>query len=165
MDENNRNFILAIVLSMVVLFAWQFFFVPEKPKEPEQQTQEQQQTEQGTTTPSAKSETPQATPQVGGGQPSQAAPAQLTRAEALAASPRVKIDTPAIRGSIALKGARLVHSEAGRHEYVFDGAQVKVAALLAQASAQVQVLDVETRRAPIDDIIADVYERWQGRAQ
>ena len=31
MDENNRNFILAIVLSMVVLFGWQYFFVP-KPK-------------------------------------------------------------------------------------------------------------------------------------
>ena len=28
MDENNRNFILAIVLSIGVLFAWQFFFVP-----------------------------------------------------------------------------------------------------------------------------------------
>ncbi len=28
MDENNRNFILAIVLSIGVLFAWQYFFVP-----------------------------------------------------------------------------------------------------------------------------------------
>ncbi len=61
-----------------------------------------------------------------------------------------------------LEGARWVRSEAGRHEYVFDGTQVRVAELLAQASAQVQVLDVETHRAPIDDVIADVYERWQG---
>ena len=45
MDENNRNFILAIVLSMVVLFAWQFFFVPETPKDQQEQAQEQQQTE------------------------------------------------------------------------------------------------------------------------
>jgi ABC-2 type transport system ATP-binding protein len=61
-----------------------------------------------------------------------------------------------------LEGARWVRSEATRHEYAFDAARVRVAALLAQASAQVQVLDVETRRAPIDDIIADVYEKWQG---
>ena len=35
------------------------------------------------------------------------AAAPKTRAEALAASPRVKIDTPALTGSLALKGARL----------------------------------------------------------
>ena len=47
MDENNRNFILAIVLSMVVLFGWQYFFVP-KPKPPaETPVAAQQQTEQG----------------------------------------------------------------------------------------------------------------------
>jgi len=56
-----------------------------------------------------------------------------------------------------------VRSEAGRHEYIFDAAQIKVAALLEQASAQTQVLDVETRRAPIDDVIADIYEKWQGK--
>ena len=26
---------------------------------------------------------------------------------------------------------------------------------------QAQVLDVETHRAPIDDVIADIYETWQ----
>jgi YidC/Oxa1 family membrane protein insertase len=113
MDENNRNFILAIVLSMVVLFAWQFFFVPETPKDQQEQAQEQQpqqqQAEQGPPAPSAGSETPQpgATPQVAETPQPEGAPAGLTRAEALAASPRVKIDTPSIRGSIALKGARL----------------------------------------------------------
>ena len=41
MDENNRNFILAIVLSIGVLFAWQFFFVPKHPPpvKPAEQTQ------------------------------------------------------------------------------------------------------------------------------
>ena len=41
MDENNRNFILAIVLSIGVLFAWQFFFVPKHPPPvtPAEQTQ------------------------------------------------------------------------------------------------------------------------------
>ena len=60
-----------------------------------------------------------------------------------------------------LHGAEFVRSEAGRHEYVFDASQVKIADLLAQASAQAEVLDVETHRAPIDDVIADIYEKWQ----
>ncbi len=33
MDENNRNFILAIILSIGVLFSWQLFFAP-KPHPP-----------------------------------------------------------------------------------------------------------------------------------
>ncbi len=111
MDENNRNFILAIVLSMVVLFAWQFFFVPETPKDQQgqEQAQQQQQTEPGPPAPSAGSETPQPgdTPKLGETPQPEGAPTGLTRAEALAASPRVKIDTPSVRGSIALKGARL----------------------------------------------------------
>ena len=29
-------------------------------------------------------------------------------------------------------------------------------------TGSVQILDVETHRAPIDDLVADLYERWQG---
>lgn len=63
-----------------------------------------------------------------------------------------------------LDGAQLVSSAGGRHEYVFDAAHVKIVALLDQASAQTEVLDVETHRAPIDDVIADIYEAWQREA-
>ena len=51
-------------------------------------------------------------------------------------------------------------SDGGRHEYVFDAGQVKLSALLEQAAAQVEILDAETHRLPIDDVIADIYERW-----
>jgi ABC-2 type transport system ATP-binding protein len=61
----------------------------------------------------------------------------------------------------ALEGAQWVSSEAGRHTYHFDAAHIEVAGLLAQAASQTRVLDVETHRAPIDDVIADIYERWQ----
>jgi YidC/Oxa1 family membrane protein insertase len=114
MDENNRNFILAIVLSMVVLFAWQFFFVPQAPSDKEL-AEQQQQTEGGVPQPEADT-TPKAggAPEVGGAPqpgasvtPQPAEVAGLTRAEALAASPRILIDTPSVKGSIALKGARL----------------------------------------------------------
>jgi len=60
-----------------------------------------------------------------------------------------------------LDGARLVTTVAGRHEYVFDAAQTRIADLLEQAAAQTSVLDVETHRAAIDDVVADIYESWQ----
>jgi YidC/Oxa1 family membrane protein insertase len=107
MDENNRNFILAIVLSMAVLFAWQFYFVPETP--PAEQ-QAQQQAEQGPPTPSADSEAQfGGAPQPGASTAPQpeGSPTGMTREKALAASPRVKIETPSVRGSIALKGGRI----------------------------------------------------------
>ena len=59
-----------------------------------------------------------------------------------------------------LGGATLVRSEAGRHEYTFDATQTKIAALLEQAAGQTQVLDVETHRAPIDEVVADLYQHW-----
>ena len=61
----------------------------------------------------------------------------------------------------ALTGAELVKSEAGRHEYIFDATRIKIATLLEQAANQTQVLDVETHRAPIDEVIADIYRQWQ----
>ena len=61
----------------------------------------------------------------------------------------------------ALAGAELVASAAGRHEYVFDATRTRIAALLEQAAGQTQVLDVETHRAPIDEVIADIYRQWQ----
>jgi YidC/Oxa1 family membrane protein insertase len=102
MDENNRNFILAIVLSMAVLFAWQYFFVP-KPKPPSATPTATEQTEPGAPQPGPP------TPGTGVPQPTQPATTSttLTREEALAQSPRVAIDTPALKGSIALKGGRI----------------------------------------------------------
>ena len=56
--------------------------------------------------------------------------------------------------------AELVRTESGRHEYAFDAAQVKLSELLEQAAAQTEVLDVETHRAAIDEVVADLYEHW-----
>ncbi len=73
---------------------------------------------------------------------------------------RLLVETPP-GPAPALQGAELVSSDGTRHEYVFDGARIKIATLLDQAAMQAEVLDVETHRAPIDDVIADIYERWQ----
>ncbi|MET0157784.1 MAG: membrane protein insertase YidC, partial [Methyloceanibacter sp.] len=104
MDENNRNFILAILLSLGVLFAWQVLFLPKTPpSDTKQAAQQEQRVEPGP---------PQPPPQSGGA-PESAAPqagaaaVALTREEALAKSPRIAIDTPSLKGSIALKGGRI----------------------------------------------------------
>jgi len=73
---------------------------------------------------------------------------------------RLLIETPNGTAPV-LHGAELMNSQPGRHEYVFDAAQVRIADLLEQASAQTQILDVETHRAPIDEVIADIYSRWR----
>jgi YidC/Oxa1 family membrane protein insertase len=99
MDDHNRNFILAIVLSMAVLFAWQYFFLPQSDV---QKQAEQPQVEQGPPKPQPEGVTPGTTaPQSPGGLDG------LTREAALDASPRVAIETPSLKGSIALKGARI----------------------------------------------------------
>ena len=42
----------------------------------------------------------------------------------------------------------------------FDAAQTPIPTLLDQAAEQTTIHDVETHRAPIDDVIADIYEYW-----
>lgn len=62
-----------------------------------------------------------------------------------------------------LDGATFVETRDGAHEYAYDAGTTALPALLAQAEAQVTVLDVETHRPPIDDVIATLYESWQRR--
>jgi ABC-2 type transport system ATP-binding protein len=60
-----------------------------------------------------------------------------------------------------LDGAELIATDnAGRHEYAFDVRSTSLTDLLARAAAQTEVLDVETHRAPIDHVVADLYEHW-----
>jgi YidC/Oxa1 family membrane protein insertase len=112
MKEDNRNLLLAITLSVVVLLGWQFFYgVPQMEKQ-KQITQQNQQTQTQAVQPGASSVPAPSVP----GQPANTAaapaavpatPAVETRDQALARSARVRIDTPKIAGSIALTGARV----------------------------------------------------------
>lgn len=108
---DNRNTIIAVVLSGLVLLGWQYFYnIPQMEKQKAQQaTQAQlanpsQPAAGGSTAPQPGSATP--TP---GSAPVNAAPANapISRDVALASSKRVKIDTPRLTGSIALRGARI----------------------------------------------------------
>jgi YidC/Oxa1 family membrane protein insertase len=105
---DNRNTILAVILSGLVLIGWQYFFnIPQMEK---QRAAQQTQSEMSKPAPGA-------TPQPGAApapsanasaanQPASTAPV-VSRDTALAAAPRVKIDTPRLAGSISLKGARI----------------------------------------------------------
>ncbi|HEY2874570.1 MAG TPA: membrane protein insertase YidC [Reyranella sp.] len=120
MDQ--KNFIVAIVLSVAIIMGWQYIFPAKHPT-----PQEQQQSSQSTST------TPNASPQAGSqsgstqpsapGAPSSSQPASekvMTREEALAASPRVTFSTPQLIGSIALKGARIDDVQLAKHREELD---------------------------------------------
>ena len=65
----------------------------------------------------------------------------------------------------ALRGAEHVASEGVKHEYHYDAKKTRLTELLEQAAAQTEVLDVESHRGSIDDVIADIYESWQQTAE
>ena len=115
--ENQKNLVMAIALSLAVLLGWQYFYV--WPKEQERRRLEASRQVPQANVP-AKDGTIAATPNAqqgsapaSAGAPKSAAPigkdapASLTREAALAASPRLKIETPSLTGSIALKGGRI----------------------------------------------------------
>ncbi|WP_371422030.1 membrane protein insertase YidC [Tardiphaga sp.] len=109
---DNRNTIIAVILSGLVLIGWQYFYnIPQMEKQRAQtatQTQLANPAAQPNATPG--STTPTANSTAAGGAPANVAPANapvVSRDSAIAASQRVKIDTPRISGSIALKGARI----------------------------------------------------------
>ena len=96
MNYDNKNFILAIVLSMLIVFGWQYFYagpIAEKQKQQAAQQQTTQQTTQGGT----QAPVPQGS----------VLPMLLTREEALKSTPRIKIETPSLSGSINLHGAQI----------------------------------------------------------
>ncbi len=115
---DNKNTIIAIVLSAIVLIGWQYFYAmpqAEKQKLAQQQAELQKQTQKPVAPPTSNAQsgvapvTPGTTaPSIPGqaAQPATAA-APLTRTAALATSPRIPIHTGSVEGSIALKGGRI----------------------------------------------------------
>ncbi len=84
-DYNNKNFILAIVLSMAIIFGWQYFYAGPIAEKAQKQAEVAQ-----TTAPAAAAQ-----------------PAAVPREQVLTNAPRVKIETPELQGSINLAGAQL----------------------------------------------------------
>jgi len=107
---DNRNLILAIMLSVVILFGFQLAFPPTQPPPPPETA------EQGAESPTPTADRPQAptaptpsgtVPTAPGAGPGPAVVAAQTRLQALSDAPRVRIDTPRLHGSISLVGGRI----------------------------------------------------------
>jgi len=103
--NDQKNTILAIVLSAAVLLAWQYFFgLPQIEKQRQEAQQKAQQQQNQPAQPSQSGTTPQLPGQSGapnGGQ-------QLTRDAVIGATaPRIRIETPRLQGSLTLKGGRI----------------------------------------------------------
>ncbi len=102
MQDQNKNMILAIVLSMAVIFGWAIFF-------PANDTPTQPSTDltalpEGTVTPSNTGEGGNTPPTLGSAQTAQPEPVV---ADAATTAPRIDVRTPELSGSISLLGGRL----------------------------------------------------------
>jgi YidC/Oxa1 family membrane protein insertase len=130
--NDSRNVILAIVLSILVLFGWQYFVAgpaadrAAKQAQLQQQQQQAQQTQKAATAAAVAAGAP--APEANGGATFK------TRAEAVAATPRLKIDTPALSGSIDLAGGRLDDLQL-KNYHVDISDQSPIVTLLSPASA------------------------------
>ena len=117
---DNRNTIIAVILSGLVLIGWQYFFnIPQMEKQRAAEHAQSELAKNAATpapaaNPSAANPSGTATstpPAAPGTAPTVNQPAAATtvvsRDAAIAASPRIKIETPRLNGSISLKGARI----------------------------------------------------------
>ncbi len=113
---DNRNTIIAVILSGLVLIAWQYFYnVPQMERQRAEQQRQAQLAKPTQPNPAASptaspAPSPSSPQQTGNTPPTLPATANapvVSREAALDQTPRVKIETPSLEGSIALKGARI----------------------------------------------------------
>lgn len=98
MNEENRNMILAVVLSMLVLLGWYAIFPPEQPpQQPVTQVEKNQ-------VDNTLGDTPKVSAQ--GNDTALEIPSQ-TLEQALKNTPRVDIQSNRVQGSLSLRGARI----------------------------------------------------------
>src|SRR5579871_5745248 len=112
--NDSRNTIIAVILSGLVLIAWQYFYnIPQMERQHAQSQQQAEFTKKPASTP-APTTAPSSPPEAGGPSaqttstpPTTPSGTVVSRESAIAATPRVKIETPSLAGSISLKGARI----------------------------------------------------------
>ena len=114
MDQ--KNFIVAIVLSVLIIVGWQYAFPPKHTPPPQQQQTTTQPSSSPGTSSSPGPSAPSATP----GSSTPAVEAFVPRAQALARSPRVTFNTPELIGSVALKGARIDDVQLAKQRETLD---------------------------------------------
>jgi YidC/Oxa1 family membrane protein insertase len=127
MDQ--KNFILAIVLSVAIIMGWQTLFPAKQTPPPQEASQ--------TTAPNAPANGRPGAPAAPGA-PSAGTPASeqiVSRDEALSRTPRVTFATPELLGSISLKGARIDDVRLAKHRETLDPKSPPVPVLSPVGSA------------------------------
>ena len=130
---DQKNMLLAILLSVCVLLGWQYFYAqPKVDAERKRQAEiaaQQKQTPQpapgATTTSDGAAPAAPGTGTVGGGAVTTdggAAPVatSISRQAALGRTPRLAIETPSLVGSINLQGGRIDDLELAKHRVTID---------------------------------------------
>ncbi len=154
MTTENRNLILAVVLSALVLFGWTFASERLFPTPPAPTAQQQA----NPAAPTNAQQVPGSVPAAGG----PAIPgAALPVSQVVAASPRVAIDTPRLKGSINLVGARLDDLELRDHRVTIaaDSPAIRLFAPSGTANAEFAGFGWVGAGAPPADA------RWTASAQ
>jgi YidC/Oxa1 family membrane protein insertase len=147
--DQNRNVILALVISFAILFGFQLLFPP-KPKPPEPPQQQTQQQAQAPNQP---------------GTAAALGPVVKPRSEVLAATPRVKITTPSLSGSINLIGARLDDLTLTKYHETVDPTSPAIELLSPDGSEHPYFVDFGWVAAPGSDIkLPDKDTRWTASA-
>lgn len=126
--EDQNNLFLAVILSMAVLFLWQYFIAAPHQREQERVAQQQKElAEQNAKSAAPATGTPAAPGTVVPGTPNAATPAASptsqiaeSREAALARAARLPIDTPSLQGSISLKGGLIDDLTLKRYHETID---------------------------------------------
>ncbi len=134
--QDSRNTLIFVVCAMVLLIAYQMLVLGPAAKRREAETKASE-------TAAAVSPTAPA-----------AAPVEVNvpREQALAASPRIPIDTPALKGSIALTGARIDDLYLKRYRQTIDRNSPQVELLRPQGAANAYFADIGWTGANIEGL-------------
>ena len=150
----NRELLLAITLSILVLVGWQLYIgVPQVEQTQQQQTQQAQQ--QGTAGAPPVPQQGAPAPSAGGVQPSVpgSLPATvLGREQAVAATPRIPLDSPELKGSINLKGGRIDDLSLKNYKVSVKKGSPSIALLSPSGSANPYYAEYGWSGTPGDDL-------------
>ncbi|NNH31479.1 membrane protein insertase YidC, partial [Rhizobium sp. SEMIA 4085] len=103
--QNNRNYFIAIALSVLIVLGWQFLYM--NPRiEAQRKAQEAQKAQQQSEQTQAPAAGGQPAPHTSGAAPTGQPAATAPPADALANAPRLAIDTEALSCAVNLAGSR-----------------------------------------------------------
>lgn len=74
---------------------------------------------------------------------------------------RIQLKTAENVPAPELPGMRLLKSELGIHEYEFDRQKLEIHEVLGMLAGFSKIQDVEIKKAPIEDVVAELYLSWK----